>query len=303
MEVYPMKVKVGDKVRYNGIGGSNKELKKGNVYEVIALSTTMKDWIYVRSDKESIYDGSNASEKIAQPFTYLAENQYEVVKETPMAEIKPGDKVRLTDKFYEHEAFKSDKRYMRKQIASLAGREFKITAILFGRAHTATDIKYTIPIELLEKVEALPKNPKPGDLFKVINKGNGYHNFELGEVVEFVEVDRSGMYELRGYIKRKNEVGNQILYSSDLEPYDGKHRYTDEQIAEAEQIIGKIVASLPDWNNYAFSTIGRKTAVYENDDKSKGEDAMCRETDEYNKTIGRMIALCNHTGYKRPDWL
>jgi len=273
-------VKVGDKIKIVNANISGGRYQNGDVFTVHSV----KEYgtVFVKEHDQGVW----ASE-------------YEVVKEMPKAEIKPGDKVRLTDKFYEHEAFKSDKRYIRKPIASLAGREFKITAILFGRAHTTADIMYTIPIELLEKVEPdspvfeagksyvfdktrlerksgpdsweseidgkivefipgntkgsvgfyvverkwcreaeeLPKKPKPGDLFKVVNKGNGYHNFEIGQVVELVEVEHTGTYKLRGYIKRKNEVGNQILYSSDLEPYDGKHRYTDEHIAEARQIV------------------------------------------------------------------
>jgi hypothetical protein len=215
--------------------------------------------------------------------------------------IRKSDKVKLIDKFYEHEAFKRHKRHIRKQIASLKGKELEVKYISKTSDRVEVGgIDYYVPIELLEKVEELPK---PGDLFRVIGKGIGYHLFELGEVVEFIKGETfMGMYLLRGYSKDRNEVCDQLLYKSDIEPYT-KHRYTDEQIAEAEQIIGSIVASLPDWKNYAFSTIGRITAVYENDAKSKGEDAMCRETDEYNQTIGRMIALCKHVGRPLPEWL
>jgi hypothetical protein len=321
-------VKVGDKVRYNGIGGSKGVLKKGNVYDVIALSTTMKDWVYVRSDKKSGYNGINASEKIEQPFTYLAKNEYEVVEDKSptlvgiqfenhrymgyelsslksirepedtiefIPNIRKSDKVKLIDKFYEHEAFKRHKRHIRKQIASLKDTELEIGDI---RASTGK-IDYSIPVELLEKVEELPK---PGDLFKVINKGIGYHHFETGEVVEFIKDETfMGMYLLRGYCKYHGGVYDQFVRISDIEPYT-KHRYTDEQIAEAEQIIGKIVADFPNGVSLKFRKEGIKTYTYV-DGVNFDRFATCSKSDEYNQTIGRMVALCKQVRRPLPEWL
>lgn len=195
--------------------------------------------------------------------------------------IKVGDKVKLIDKFYEHEAFRSDSRWIRKQIASLKGKLFKVTAILFGRAHTATDIIYTIPIELLEKIEELPKKTGFDEIENLIEAFAGL----VKPIVEMGKLTKQGM-SLQEAIESMS-----------------KHRYTDEQIAEAEQIIGKIVASLPDWDTFFFRRNGSETMLYAGGNANKQNSAKCRETDEYNQTIGRMIALCNHTGHKRPEWL
>jgi hypothetical protein len=220
--------------------------------------------------------------------------------------IRKSDKVKLIDKFYDHDAFKELSRDHRKDIANQVGKELKLTFVCDGWvSYTAENqgVK-SIPVELLEKAEELPKVPKQGDLFKVINKGIGYHHFELGEVVEFIkgETYYSGMYLLRGYSKDRNEVCDQLLYKSDIEPYT-KHRYTDEQIAEAEQIIGSIVASLPDWDTFFFRREGSETMIYASGNANKQNSAKCMETDEYNQTIGRMIALCRHVGRPLPKWL
>lgn len=218
--------------------------------------------------------------------------------------IKVGDKVKLIDKFYEHEKFKGDKRHIRKQIASLKGKEFEVYAIDFGRAHTATDIIYTIPVELLEKVEELPK---PGDLFRVIgNKGN-YHRFELGEIVRLVNpFDWTYDCICKGYSKHHGKVRDQVVRISDIKPYT-KHRYTDEQIAEAQRIIGEIIAKMAWPHQITFDLIDgniielRCKNRYEN--TRKVFIAKCSPSDEYNETIGKMVCLCKAAHRKLPDWI
>ncbi len=84
-------VQVGDFVRTGG-----------KICEVIALSKIFKDWIYVRMESGGIYDGSASDRLISQPFTYLAPDEYEVVKkksETPetsvtSSKVKVGDFVK-----------------------------------------------------------------------------------------------------------------------------------------------------------------------------------------------------------------
>jgi hypothetical protein len=292
-------VKVGDKVMIVSGGGSHVGYENGDVLEVIAFSTRNPKDIYVRILKDVGYTGRSADRPICQPFAFLIEPEYEVVEEKPKAEIKLGDTVKLIDKFYEHEKFKGDKRPIRKQIASLKGKELEVKYISKTSDRVEVGgIDYYVPIELLEKAEQLPK---PGDLFKVVGKGNNYHNFELGEIVEFLNVDPSGMFELRGYIKNRGEVGDQILYKSDIEPYT-KHSYTADQIAEAQRIIGEIVAVFPNGISLKFRKEGAKTYTYV-DGVNFGRFAICAKTDEYNQTIGRMITLCKHVGRPLPEWL
>jgi hypothetical protein len=276
-------VKVGDKIKIVNAKLSSGEYKNGDVFTVIGV--LLSDNVFVKEHDVIIW-----------PI------EYDVIKEKPKTEIKSGDTVKLIDKFYEHDAFKELSRDHRKDIANQAGKELKLTFVCDGRVcYTAENQgAKSIPIELLEKAEQLPK---PGDLFKVIHKGIGYHHFEIGEVVEFIKDETSmGMYLLRGYSKDRNEVCDQVLYRSDIEPYT-KHRYTDEQIAEAEQIIGKIVASLPDWDTFFFRREGSETMIYASGNANKQNSAKCMETDEYNQTIGRMITLCKHVGRPLPEWL
>lgn len=238
--------------------------------------------------------------------------------------IRKGDIVKLIDKFYKHEAFKKLVRYHRKDIANQSGKELKILDINCGQVSYSAkdDGLWTIPIELLEKVEELPKVPKQGDLFRVVSNTSPLHFYDTGDVVRLVMISSSGCY-----VCERSDGRNQHVHPGDLEPYaesaherlervstvfaewkhggcknPAKHRYTDEQIAEAERIIGEIVASLPDWNNYAFSRTGRRTHMYINNQTAK-KHAVCKETDEYNQTIGRMIVLCRHVGRALPDWL
>lgn len=215
--------------------------------------------------------------------------------------IKIGDKAKLIDKFYEHEAFKKLERCERKDIANQSGKALTVLDFYFGRARYSGESvgRYKIPIELLEKVEELPK---PGDLFRVIGNSGVPHYFENGDIVKLVQpYDWTYDCICKGYCKYHGGVYNQVIRISDIEPYT-KHRYTDEQIAEAQRIIGEIVASLPDWNNYAFSRHDDITFMYENDQLTD-RGARCFKTDEYNQTIGRMIALCRHVGRPLPEWL
>jgi hypothetical protein len=215
--------------------------------------------------------------------------------------IRKSDKVKLIDKFYEHDAFKELSRDHRKDIANQAGKELKLTFVCDGRVcYTAENQgAKSIPVELLEKVEG---KPKPGDLFRVIGNSGVTHFFENGEIVTLVQpYDWTYDCICKGYCKRHGGDYDQIIRISDIEPYT-KHSYTADQIAEAQRIIGEIVASLPDWDNYAFSRTGRRTHMYINNQTTK-KHAVCMETDEYNQTIGRMITLCKHVGRPLPKWL
>lgn len=217
--------------------------------------------------------------------------------------ISVGDTVKLIDKFYEHESFKSDERWIRKQIASLKGKEFKVKYISLLADRASTDkIHYTIPIELLEKVEELPKVPKPGDLFKVVGNTSPRHFFDTGDVVRFAVISDSG-----SYIYDRSDGRRQRVSPSDLEPFTTKHRYTADQIAEAQRIIGEIVADMAWHQQIAFALVdGNIIALswknrYEN--TKEVFEAKCSPHDEYNEAIGKMVCLCKATGRKLPDWI
>jgi hypothetical protein len=290
-------VKVGDKVMIVSGGGSHVGYENGDVLEVIAFSARNQKDIYVRILKDVGYTGRAADRPICQPFAFLIEPEYEVVKEMPKAEIKSGDKVKLIDRFYEHDAFKADSRHIRKQIASLNGRELEVKDICkyTNRASTGK-IDYSIPVELLEKVE--PDSPvfEAGKsyvfdktLLEWKPRPDSWESDIDGKSVEFIPGDTKGSVS---------------FYLVDREwCRESKHRYTDEQIAEAEQIIGSIVASLPDWDTFFFRREGSETMIYASGNANKQNSAKCMETDEYNQTIGRMIALCRHVGRPLPKWL
>lgn len=214
--------------------------------------------------------------------------------------IKVGDAVKLIDKFYEHEKFKGDKRHIRKQIASLKGKEFEVYAIVFGRAHTTADIMYTIPLDLLEKVE--PDRPvfEAGKsyvfdktLLEQKPRPDGWENDVDGKNVGFEPGSSCGI--VRGYMVMREWCK------------EAKHRYTAKQRAEAEKIIGKIIADMAWRHQIAFALVdGNIIALSWRDrysDTKQVFEAKCSPHDEYNETIGKMVCLCRAAHRKLPDWV
>lgn len=95
---------------------------------------------------------------------------------------------------------------------------------------------------------------------------------------------------------------NGLIIPIDLiEKTERKRIYTEAEIKEAQQIIGKIVATIDDCVDLYFDTRGIRTKAYIHDNII-GE-AVCLPDDEFNTTIGRMVALCYATGTRLPKWV
>ena len=219
--------------------------------------------------------------------------------------IKVGDTVKLIDKFYEHEAFKAESRHIRKQIASLKDAQF-IVKDIYGHTNRAATgkIDYTIPVELLEKAEEMPEKTiyeEVENLIEALTEIIKPAMEMVREIIEkLVEVYGVDLVEISKLIDQGMSFQEAIESTS-------KHRYTDEQVREAQRIIGEIVADMAWRQQITFALVdGNIIALswrdrYEN--TKQVFEAKCSPHDEYNETIGKMVCLCRATGRKLPDWI
>lgn len=88
---------------------------------------------------------------------------------------------------------------------------------------------------------------------------------------------------------------------------DGINRHTPEQIAEAQRIIGEIVAGFTEGDYFYIRDESDKELsiryTAETADGMHTITAHCSPHDEFNRTIGLLVALCKATGRKLPDWV
>ena len=294
------KVKVGDKVRVVRPLGTEGKYKKG---DVLTVRIVCESGIAVEETDMA-----------------LLHREYELYEP-----IKVGDTVTLIDNFYNHEKFKADSRRIRKQIASLRNTELEVKDINKHNNRASTGkIDYSIPIELLEKVygvdlvddglnaewiatgvvdDSVVKGavePKKGDLFRVIGNKGTWNMFNIGDEVTF-----SGRINNDDFECQRGKHITQWVSPCDLAPIN--HRHTPEQIAEAQRIIGEIVAGFKKGQCFLIRDESEKelTIRYtaETADDMHTITAHCSPHDEFNRTIGIMVALCKATGRKLPDWI
>ena len=85
------------------------------------------------------------------------------------------------------------------------------------------------------------------------------------------------------------------------------HRHTPDQIAEAQRIIGEIVAGFKFGQCFYIRDESDKDLAIrytaETADGMHAITAHCSPHDEFNRTIGLLVALCKATGRKLPDWI
>ena len=86
-----------------------------------------------------------------------------------------------------------------------------------------------------------------------------------------------------------------------------KHQYSEKHIAEAEQIIGHIVAHDNEASVIRFDHDGKYTTAETGRSYyalgARYGEAKCSDDDCFNICIGRMVALCKATGTRLPDWI
>lgn len=241
--------------------------------------------------------------------------------------IKVGDTVTLIDRPWETDVWNGMDRFYKKYFMKLKGTIWtveKIRTDYFNADYDCDDSQngcpFIVPIDLLRKVDDTIRadrittgvvddsvvkgivEPKRGDLFRVIGN-DGRHMHSVGDVVEFVSDPISQSYET--YCPKTGRT--QFVHKTDLEPYDGIHRHTPDQIAETQRIIGEIVADFKFGQCYYIRDESGKdlTIRYtaETADGMHTITAHCSPHDEFNRTIGIMVALCKATGRKLPDWV
>lgn len=233
------------------------------------------------------------------------ETPEQIMAKADFMSINVGDTVKLIDKFYEHEAFRSDIGWIRKQIASLKNTQFIVKDIYLSTNRAVTGkIDYTVPVELLEKVEELPAKTISDEIEDLIEAFAEVVKPVVEMITEFVK----RLVEVYGVdlVEISKRIDQGMSFQEAIESIS-KHRYTDEQIAEAERIMGEIVADMAWRHQITFALVdGNIIALswrdrYEN--TKKVFEAKCSPHDEYNETIGKMICLCRAAGKKLPDWI
>lgn len=180
--------------------------------------------------------------------------------------IKVGDTVTLIDKPWETEVWGLTQREFKKDYIKRCGKVWQVTDIRVGIS-----------------------NPRRGVVCDATNAaGNWIYIIPL---------------ELLSKVDSKLDGKNTDFACIDDLP-DQKHRYNAEQIAEAQRIIGEIVANMGEHTGIDFWRANNTTCVkIENQIFRRMDCSNCSPNDEFNQTIGRMVALCKVTNTKLPDWI
>lgn len=164
-----------------------------------------------------------------------------------------------------------------------------------------------------DRLQHIPETPvaKVGMYVKVINELGGA---PAGSICKIITTEASGYtcyYYKKPDTERTNWYGT-IGFSLELMPegYKPMRVFTDDQIAEAEQIIGRLSVYLGNLRaSYKLIRDGAETKI-----NIYSESGFCVLTsgstkrspyDTDNSTIGLMIALCRATGKRHmiPKWV
>jgi len=251
-----------------------------------------------------------------------------------MAKYKVGDYVQLRPDYYRGAWFYGFScRSERKKIASLVGQRGRIESIGFALSPLLQEymVRYghdlfKIPGDLLDfsPTERLTKRPaQAGEKVKIVNAIAPAGRYKDGDVLT-VEKSKPDSHCVI-------TIGTIVLHDAEylvIEPdQPQKHRYTEEQIAEARQItydeLFKVwrgggcqaihfVEMQPDDFSHQDDddrrfkgkprTLCTKIRSYSGA-KLQRTHAFCAPNDEWTPEIGRMVAICKMTGRKLPDWL
>ena len=273
-------VKVGDKVRVVNAWHSGGKYKNGDVLTV-----------------ERVVGSAIYAKEVSRLLVSTECELYEP--------IKVGDTVTLIDNFYEHEKFKAEPRIRRKSIASLDGDVFNITHINFSNlASTTSGIVWTIPLDLLRKVDDTVDKTLSDEIEQLVMSFAEL----IKPVVEMARDIIENLVEVCGVdLVEISERINQGMSFQEAIESTTLHRHTPEQVAEAQRIIGEIVAGFNLGQRYYIRDESDMELIirYTAGEADGGHTitAHCSPHDEFNRTIGLLVALCKATGRKLPDWL
>ena len=239
--------------------------------------------------------------------------------------VKVGDKVTLIDKPWEWDGWAKLDRKRRCAYGKMTGKEMTVCDIyqlpalveLRGVPCANTGVCF-IPIAILRKVEPvkLPFDFEPEPVKaepKRVTMTNEPHP-EIKEGARFVVVNKPDNPSLKIgdvlTLERNDGSKCPFFYHNDktrcewwrsLAPLEAKHRYTDEQIDEAKELIGRLVADLETATDLAFIEDGNLTKLYI--DGRKVSEAKCSPQDEPNRAIGRMVAMLKRFDEPLPTWI
>ena len=225
---------------------------------------------YKKGDVLTVSFWCNEGIKTKESNTALLHREYELYEP-----IKVGDTVTLIDKPWETDVWKGMDRFYKKYFMKLKGIIWTVEKIRIGYFNSNYDCDdsqngcpFIVPLGLLRKVDDGKK------------------------IEQTISTYAQHVVNLARDCFTKHPV---------------IHRHTDEQIAEAQRIIGEIVAGFkfgqhfhPHGESDKELTI-RYTA--EPLDEFHNITAHCSPHDEFNRTIGLLVALCKATGRKLPDWV
>lgn len=190
-----------------------------------------------------------------------------------------GDRVCLRRDFYKQEEFKRCGRKDRKRISKYQGIVFVVQCIIDdGYDDLMPDDvpSYLCTSDKLADAIAFPET-------MLVHTGGCDYMFEL--------------YEQHKFDKRQYEA---FLDRMSKKKPKAKHVYSFAEIREAQRIIGEIVAEADtiyfydNLLNFAETRVNYNGTFY---------TAVCSPNDHYNKTIGRMVALCRAAGRKLPNFV
>ena len=164
-----------------------------------------------------------------------------------------------------------------------------------------------------DNLQHIPETPvaKVGMYVKVTKQLGGAPVGSICKITTVSNSDQVCYYYKKPDTERTNWYGS-IDFSLELMPKDYKPMrvFTDDQIAEAEQIIGRISVSLSN-AGVSYKTIHDKDETivntYRKDDSRILTNGSTKRSpyDTDNSTVGLMIALCRAAGksYMIPAWV
>ena len=308
-------VKVGDKVRVVNAWHSGGQYKNG---DVLTVEQTLGNSIITKEASR-----------------LLLSSEYELYEP-----IKVGDTVTLIDKPWETDVWKGMDRWFNHGIMRTKNSSW--TVININKGHyggkyidcddSPNESPWKIPLELLRKVDdginaewiatgvvddGVIKGtvePKKGDPATSFKPGKKYvYSKELNKrgnepsTVSFLWHDMCDGKEVDVTSEFRGSIGSFVIIPQWCYEIPTLHRHTPEQIADAQRIIGEIVAGFKFCQYfYIRNESDRELTIRYTSEIADGMHtitAHCSPHDEYNRTIGLLVALCKATGRKLPDWV
>ena len=234
--------------------------------------------------------------------------------------VRMNDTVQLIDEYYKHPDFIALPRYMKKILSNHHGKELNVcnNFKILIEVKIENDTRIFIPKGILKPVKVSYPRPKvdcstintkgikAGDTVKLIDKYYNHHAYKRGSRKARKEISKLAgkTFSITGVGIRDDELNTDTdcWYAVPVELLEhcSKRKWTDDEIAEAQRIIGEIVAEAGVICFYDNLLNSGENRIHYN---GVFYTAVCSDRDEYNKTIGRMVALCKATGRKLPEWV